>query len=306
MTKIIVGIDGSERSEDAIAFARDLVDATGVDVVLACAYPYAPVPSRVSGAQIRQYLAADAEATLTRMRAGLEGAETEAIADPSPARALHELAQREQAALIVVGSSHHSKLGSALIGSTAMRLLQGSPCAVAVVPRGYAAAGAQRIARIGCAFDFSDEAQTALDVAVSAAQRLLGVLRVISVYNINDYPFPLIGYAPVPADDLRVSARAAKERLDKVVDALPESARAEATFIQGVAAPTLIEQSEQLDLLFTGSRGYGPHRAVLSGSVTDELLTGAKCPVIVLPRGDALVPLEGVFSAAPEVSSGTR
>jgi nucleotide-binding universal stress UspA family protein len=39
-----------------------------------------------------------------------------------------------------------------------------------------------------------------------------------------------------------------------------------------------------VDILFTGSRGYGPvHRAV-AGSVAEALLNDATQPVVVMPR----------------------
>jgi Universal stress protein family len=37
--------------------------------------------------------------------------------------------------------------------------------------------------------------------------------------------------------------------------------------------------------LFAGSRGYGPLRAVMLGSVTRRVASQARCPVIVLARG---------------------
>src|SRR2546421_11415 len=93
----------------AAAFARDVAAATGASLVLTNVYPYAPVPARVSGAQVQDYLRTDAEGTLARLRDrvdGLDTAEWRTVADPSPARGLHETAEEEDATLIVVGSSH--------------------------------------------------------------------------------------------------------------------------------------------------------------------------------------------------------
>ena len=39
-----------------------------------------------------------------------------------------------------------------------------------------------------------------------------------------------------------------------------------------------------VDILFTGSRGYGPLQRVLAGSVAEELIRGAAQPVVILPR----------------------
>jgi Universal stress protein family len=69
------------------------------------------------------------------------------------------------------------------------------------------------------------------------------------------------------------------------VGGLPATMGAEAVFLTGDAGHALAEESGSLDLLITGSRGYGPLRAVMAGAVTGRLLRDAACPVIVLPRG---------------------
>jgi hypothetical protein len=43
-------------------------------------------------------------------------------------------------------------------------------------------------------------------------------------------------------------------------------------------------------LLVLGSRGYGPVRRVLLGSVSGELVRGAACPVLVVPRPGVRTP----------------
>ena len=58
-------------------------------------------------------------------------------ADTSPANALHRIAHAEHAALVIVGSTHTGRAGRVLPGSTGERLLHGSPCSVAVVPKDY-------------------------------------------------------------------------------------------------------------------------------------------------------------------------
>jgi nucleotide-binding universal stress UspA family protein len=44
-----------------------------------------------------------------------------------------------------------------------------------------------------------------------------------------------------------------------------------------------------------GSRGYGPVRAVLLGSVSRRLAGEAHCPVLVLPRGVS-APLDALLT----------
>jgi nucleotide-binding universal stress UspA family protein len=49
----------------------------------------------------------------------------------------------------------------------------------------------------------------------------------------------------------------------------------------------LTEDSGELDLLVCGSRGYGPVRAVMLGSVSRVLAHSARCPLLVVPRPPA-------------------
>jgi nucleotide-binding universal stress UspA family protein len=285
--KIIVGVDATAHSEDAVAFARELHDATRVPVILACAYPYSTRLDRPTDPALRDALEAEARETVKRHADAFGAdAETRTIPDASPARALHELAEDEGAALLVVGSSHRSRVGQVLVGSTAMRLIHGAPCAVAVVPSGYRVVGLEpRFDQIGCAFDWSAEADVALDVAAAAARTRHATLRVIRAFDPADYGSPALIHAPGSAYPRTDLERRAREEVKAAIDALAADVRAEPVLEGGPAAEVLAAESARVDLLFVGSRGYGPHRAVLAGSVVQRLLRNAECPVVVLPRG---------------------
>src|SRR5688500_7478203 len=111
--KILVGVDESDRSEDAAAFAARLAHAAGAALLLANAYPYDDFPTRGVPA-IRQQLREDAQLTVDRMRelaTGVDEVHTSTIASVSPARGLHVLVERERPDLVVIGSSHRGDLG---------------------------------------------------------------------------------------------------------------------------------------------------------------------------------------------------
>jgi nucleotide-binding universal stress UspA family protein len=74
---------------------------------------------------------------------------------------------------------------------------------------------------------------------------------------------------------------------------------AESLVLVGLPEPQLADQSPHADLFVVGSRGYGPHRRVLLGSVSGRLVRNAACPVLVVPRGIE-APLEALFPAASE------
>jgi nucleotide-binding universal stress UspA family protein len=217
------------------------------------------------------------------------------VTSRSPAQGLHELATAEGASLIVVGSTHVGHLGRVRPGSTGERLLLGAPCAVAVAPHGYRTRRGQPIARIGVAYDGSREARAALTTAASAARALAARLEVVTVLASDVYGAAglLTGasYAAVldqVADDFR-------RGLDQAVAALPAEIAPAAVVLEGRPWRALADHSAKLDLLFIGSRAYGPLHAVIAGGTSGPVLHHAHCPVIVLPRG-LEEPLDELFT----------
>jgi nucleotide-binding universal stress UspA family protein len=306
MSTIVIGVDDSARSEDAVAFARRLTGATRGRIVLANAFPYSDVPSRAANLTYRAALERQSRDIVQRMAGLLSGVpervHTYSVANHSPAHALDGVAQQEHAALIVVGSTHTGRVGRVLPGSTAERLLHGSPCAVAIVPDGYRTLEKPRIRRIGVALNATDEGRAAVTAAAGAARALDAELEVIAVAPARTYVAP--AYMPPPDyDTLRKEIEDhVRGDLESSVAELPSDVRGEAVLLTGDAADELTARSEGLDLLIMGSRRYGPLRAVLAGGVSGRVVRAAHCPVIVVPRGvDA--PLGDLFGAATAATS---
>lgn len=167
------------------------------------------------------------------------GLETRALPDPSPSRALQALAEELEAGLIVVGSSHTGHLGRVLPGSTAERLLHGSPCPVAVVPHGYRSASKGEPWVIACAWDGGPESEAALLAAEALAKELSASLRVISVFEVPRYVETSgmgMGYAQVMSDFGESARRALQQRVAHVAD----DVRPEGELHEGDAARVLI------------------------------------------------------------------
>jgi nucleotide-binding universal stress UspA family protein len=308
VSKIIVGVDGSDRSDDALALASSLARRTVAEIELARAYPYDDTAGHLGDSSRRHHLREDAQQTLDRLRALADVSlqiTARTIADPSPSRALHTLAEREGAALIVIGSSHHGAVGRVFAGTTAERLLHGSPCPVAVAPRGFA--HGTSIDRIVVAWDRSAEATAAVIAAVAIARAVGAELRIVEVLDIQWAGTPAI--IPGSGAELAAHQPAARARasLDELIAGLPGDVHVETALVLGHPVGDLIKQSEDADLLVLGSRGYGPRCAVLLGGVSGRVVRRAACPVIVVPRGVER-PLEDLLQAASltEAAASTR
>ena len=256
-----------------------------------------PVPVTtlpVAVGQVDEDLAVDVAAALAEVAEEMEAEDVQfecrQLRSTSAARALHEEAEAADAGLVVVGSSRHRGAERVVLGSTAERLLHGAPCPIAVVPPDWTASNPP--ATIGVGYVDTDEAREALRGAHALARGAHATLRVITVVNVGSAI--LADTEPATAgradrrdlEDVEGEQRVlAEKELRRVVSELPGDVPVEVDAFVGDPAETLIDLSAQLDLLVCGSRGYGPVRAVLLGSVSRRVVAGARCPVIVLPRG---------------------
>lgn len=283
--RIIVGYDGRPESEDALALGRLLAELTRARLILADVLPVKEEP--IGRAGYEAALREDSERPFAGALARLQGVDVEAraLGDAWPADALRELAERERADAIVVGSTERGPLGRIYPGSVAERLLHGAPCAVAVAPRGYAsrAPGEPRV--IAVAFDGSPESQEALATASKLGLAAKATLRVVAVHE----PFrpATAATAPLAMGDIgAVTQRdAMEERLGAAVRELPGDLRAKGLLLRGDAAAELLAEAELgVDLIVMGSRGFGPLRRVMLGGVSSKVIRSSPCPVLVVPR----------------------
>jgi nucleotide-binding universal stress UspA family protein len=266
---MIVGIDGTSRGGDALAFASSLASALGSGLLLV--YAYGPGEDRHVARTILDAHAADA--------AGDVPVQVIACADPSPARALQRIASAWGASIIVVGPSHRAGLGHVLPGSTGQQLLYATRRTVAVVPRGWRPSGDAPLRHIGCGYDGTAEAEAALETAAGLSRAVSGELDVMRAFwSAGGSGAQAIAVAA----DLE---RRARPGLGEAVQALPKSANARASVLRNDPARALIARSRELDLLVLGSRGKGPVGTIVAGSVTSRVIREAACPVLVVPRG---------------------
>ena len=280
--KILVGYDDSDQAKDAVALGKQIADATGAELVVAGVFQFDPV----WGGGDARFRDADAEfAQEIETAAKSVGAEAEAVPSSSPARGLHELAEEIGADLILVGSSRHGRVGQMLAGSTGLSLLHGSPCAVGIAPDGYRERGTDTISTVAVGFDGSEESGQAL----MAASRLAADARAtVNLISVAVPPPPTVGKGGTTGwhSLLEAIEEQTRERLSEAREAVPDGIEVDATLISGDPVAALTSASDRPGtVLAIGSRGYGPLRRVLLGSVSAPIVRSAACPVIVTPRG---------------------
>ncbi len=279
---IVVGIDGREGGRDALALAERLRRLYGGTLVAVHAYPYnffvgrgeTPDYETVMHRNANDLVADELE------RAGVR-AHAVAMPDGSPGRALHMAADWHGSDLIVVGSDHHGPIGRVLAGDVTAGTLHGARCPVVVAPVGYAQHG-KPIETIGVGYDGSPESYLAARLAHGLAAAAGACLRVIFVLE------PSVPGGSTSADESQWHEHAETEReraqfaLDELLAKLGMIASGEV--VVGDPVTELADAANDLDLLVTGSRDYGPARRVMLGSTSSKLVRQAPCPVLVLTR----------------------
>jgi nucleotide-binding universal stress UspA family protein len=281
---VLVGIDERPSAQDALALGRWFEESTSAGLFLAWVHPYDRLPSLLGEGEettrVRETVAALAATVKAALPAELRS-ELHLLPGGSASRGLQRLAEQEEVSVIVLGSSERSGIGRIAPGKTAVRLLSGSRVPVAVAPRGYQAPSGQA-PLIGVGFDGGAEARAALRWAAAFARAVGGRLRVIAVHEpmafggVGVGTFPTASVSQVMHQELQSETEEAVRSLDGV--------EAEPVLREGKAAAALAGETEELDLLVLGSRGYGPLRSVLLGTVSEATVAEAQSPVLIVPR----------------------
>jgi nucleotide-binding universal stress UspA family protein len=305
--RILVGHDPRRPERAPVRFGAAAARLTGAPLLVVAVHAGRALP----GQHVDEDLLPDCAAVVAELEAELRSAdvaaECRALEGTTAARALHEAAEREGAGLLVVGATDHPRGPGAVLGSTADRLVHGAPCPIAVVPHGWAPRGT--VATIGVGFVDTEEGHEALRAGHALARLAGAVLRVITVASVGPRRYAEIrpsiaGQQGTSIEDVEGEHRLAALRAARAAaKALEQGVTVEVEAAVGDPVELLAAGSQHLDVLVCGSRGYGPMRAVLLGSVSHRLAGRSHCPVVVLPRGvpaalDALIATDRRATAA--------
>jgi nucleotide-binding universal stress UspA family protein len=285
--RIVVGIDGSKPSQRALQWAAETAVRHGssLDVVHAWKMPYS-FHDEVKHFDVAAFKAEaqtvldDAIASLAGLGRVVPSCRSLVVHEDDAALAL--LGAAEDAELLVVGSRGRGGFAGLLLGSVSRRCLEYAPCPVAVVPPGWEPDGDGRVV-VG--IDGSQPSYRALHWAVNEAVSRNARLDVV---NASHYHLPVAPpFGLIVAADRDELDKASRRLLEEMVGGALRRGEARPPDVELIASPSsaaraLLETADGADLLVVGSRGRGAFRGMLLGSVSQQCVHHARCPVVVV------------------------
>jgi nucleotide-binding universal stress UspA family protein len=180
--------------------------------------------------------------------------------------------------MLVLGSSHRGAVGRIVPGGVASHLLACAPCALPVAPVRYAELARASVSWIGV--------RMTAPASLTWRWRQLRGPQPGSASPVHLYH----AMHEISKDPARDKFRGhiedfAQGILDAGLKQLPPELEATSSVLEGDVAEVIADAAsgDEVDLLYVGSRGYGPLREALFGRVAGALLRTARCPLVIFP-----------------------
>ncbi len=291
--RIVVGVDGSQGSSRALAWAA--AEAAAREAVLE---PVIVWQSPYDYGELR-YVPVDEDELADRARKRLDEALAEVggeasvtVTGPLVVRgdAAQVLCERSAGAdLLVVGSRGHGGFAGLMLGSVSTKCAHHSRCPLVIVRDGRTGHDYSLVRRILVGVDGSDGSRQALAWAAEQAARRGAAVEALQVWR-----DPYGGEMSLEFDvehfreDRQVLLGHVRDRLAATVaqaTAHRPGLEVVPVLIQGDdPARLLCERSADADLLVVGSRGHTGFIRLLLGSVGTSCAHHSKCPVAIIPK----------------------
>jgi nucleotide-binding universal stress UspA family protein len=283
---IVVGVDASELSSRALAWAVEQASAERRSITLAYAI-HAVTPAYLDSAAVhpqeaRDALRAEGHQVLAAARAEVErrapGMEVQEVFQFEDPRELL-LTLSRSAALVVVGSRGRGKLRSLLLGSVGSALVRHAHCPV-VVHR----PGNPGIVRHGVLVgaDGSEESGAVLEFAYREASLRGLPLTVLHCYSELDAVAAAAYIGNEPVVDVQSERLLLAESVAGFAEKYPDVA-AHTETARGLPQEALVRRGKDMNLVVVGAHQAGLLSRALFGSVSLAVVEHAESPVAVVP-----------------------
>lgn len=261
--KVLVATDGHAPSEMAERLLRRLGDRAALDVTAFTVVTYDIDPSDDPDRNVED-ARSEAKERVELLAGRLEGAGFRveaAVAEGDPGAETVHKAEAEGFDVAVVGAGRHTWLRERLLGTTSSYVVQNAPCSVLLVKE--CDEGDERL-KVLVATDGSEDAAKAIRAFSRFVDPTRCTTTVVSIAQ------PSIATAQENAGSAQ--AQLGDEGITADVEVLEE----------GAPGPRLLELSEEggYGLVVMGSRGLGPVRRALLGSVSDLVVRHARATFV--------------------------
>lgn len=303
---LAVGVDGSETSSAALAWAAREADRRGDFLRVVHSYSLPTYSGEAFGAGIYPVVdfqalhdehVAAVEQQLAPVRQTFPGMIIETTIEIGFAGTM--LVENAKDADLLVTGSHGTGLISALfLGSVAHQVAHTAPCAAVLVPHGALGDGIHHVV-VGT--DGSAAAQVALEWAKHEAA--LWGARLTVVHAWDDPYVDIDTFSHMEAAAAEVLHKATAPFVDHGVPPMP----IEAKLVRGSHGDVLLSESASADLLVVGARGRNALSAALLGSTSGFAIHHARCPVVVIhattPTAMGIALASGVTTTGKRLSA---
>ena len=282
MGRIIVGMDESPSAADALRWAVGEGEHRGWPLTAVMAWGYLDQRHTDDAHFDPDYGPDDAAQTLVRLveRAAPDAAATiecRAVCD-LPARALLE--QSAGADLLVVGARGYGGFRGLLLGSVSQRCAQHTTIPLAIVRTEATEPDSNRIV-VG--IDGSKSSHKALAWALDEARARQAQVTVVhawipAMFGAIEFAAPVLGIATFDATaKLTVEEALGESNVDGLTGPV------DTAIVEGGAAQAILHAAEDASLIVVGSHGRGAVAGMLLGSVSQQVIHHAACPVVIVP-----------------------
>lgn len=133
--------------------------------------------------------------------------------------------------------------------------------------------------------DGSQDAEAALDFGVEEASLRGADLLVVCAWEMPMVIDPMAAYPGDWFESMLDDADGlAKAAVARVKESHPE-VNCEGKAVEGHPALVLLEEAKNVDMIVLGSHGRGEFASLLLGSVTQQVIHHATCPVVIVRLG---------------------
>lgn len=287
---VVVAVDGSEASQNAVRWAANTANKRGVPLRLAASYTmpqFLYAEGMVPPQELFDELQSETMDVIEAARVVAHEVAPDikigyVIAEGSPIDMLLDMSS--DVTMIVMGSRGLGGLSGMVMGSVSAAVVSHADCPVVVVRSDNHVIETNKYGPVVVGVDGSDVSQRATEFAFEEAQARGAKLVAIHTWMDMQVQASLAGLAAAQQEWEIIEKEQTtllKDRLQPLLERFPD-VEVEMVITRDRPVRALEDCAHNAQLLVVGSHGRGGFRGMLLGSTSRALLQSAPCPMVVV------------------------